>query len=256
MKRTSLVAAATGAAALLGAASAHAVTFADYGAVDQNANLEWTQSGTTSGSLGTTGVGASADTIFSFLTPALSSLKNLPAMFTLSATAPSSDAAVSDSFGQLAEQNLSGAFSFIYEGAAPLTVGSHTYMTGANLLSGTFSGAELVGPANGSTTSFQDAIFSGGTVTFTSDIAQFADTGDKGLSLSLTSVLPAYFASAGQSLNSFTAVSTGSFSSDLASNGGGGGIPEPATWALMLVGFGGAGAAVRSQKRRTAMVRI
>jgi hypothetical protein len=31
--------------------------------------------------------------------------------------------------------------------------------------------------------------------------------------------------------------------------GGGGGVPEPATWALMLVGFGGIGAALRRRER-------
>lgn len=30
----------------------------------------------------------------------------------------------------------------------------------------------------------------------------------------------------------------------------GGGVPEPATWALMLLGFGGAGAAMRAARRR------
>ena len=31
-----------------------------------------------------------------------------------------------------------------------------------------------------------------------------------------------------------------------------GGVPEPATWAMMLVGFGGLGAAMRSQRKRSA----
>jgi hypothetical protein len=31
-----------------------------------------------------------------------------------------------------------------------------------------------------------------------------------------------------------------------------GGVPEPASWALMIIGFGGAGAALRSQRRRQA----
>ena len=31
--------------------------------------------------------------------------------------------------------------------------------------------------------------------------------------------------------------------------GGGGGVPEPATWALMLVGFGGAGSVLRHRRR-------
>jgi hypothetical protein len=32
-----------------------------------------------------------------------------------------------------------------------------------------------------------------------------------------------------------------------------GGVPEPASWALMIVGFGGAGAALRGQRRRQAV---
>jgi len=33
-------------------------------------------------------------------------------------------------------------------------------------------------------------------------------------------------------------------------NGGPAGVPEPATWAMMLVGFGGLGAAMRSKRRK------
>ena len=236
------------------AAPARATTFAEYDAATSDANLDWTQSASlTGGTLSTTGAGVSANTYFTFLAPALSALANLPALFTLSATAPDGDPAVLAS-DQLAEENLSGTFSFTYTGSTPLMVGSHVYMTGANLLSGTFSGAELVGPAAGSTGSFQDAILSGGTVAFTSDIASFATTGDKGISLELTSVLPIFNAFPGQSLSSFSAVSTGSFASEL-NGGGGGGVPEPATWAAMLIGFGAIGISARRSRAKALRAR-
>lgn len=252
MKNTSLTAMAIGLAFSACAVTAQAMTFAEYGSTSSAANLQWTQSADlASGALTTTGVGASTDTVFSFLTPALSALSNLSALFTLTATAPASDPAVTG-LGQIAEQNLSGSFSFTYTGAAPLTVGAHTYNTGANLLSGAFTGAEIIGPNFGSTASVQDAIFSGGTVSFTSDIVQFASTGDKGLSVALTSVLPILSATSGNALNSFTGVSTGNFASDIASGGGGGGVPEPVTWAMMLLGFGGIGTAIRVKRGKSA----
>ena len=35
-----------------------------------------------------------------------------------------------------------------------------------------------------------------------------------------------------------------------------GGVPEPATWALMILGFGGAGAVLRGQRRRQALAAV
>jgi len=240
------------ASALAISSAAQAVTFADYSATSSDPNISWTQStNLTSGALSTTGVGASANTYFSFLTPALSSLSDLQALFALTATAPAVDPAQTG-FGQIAQQDLSGSFSFVYTGSAPLVVGTHTYVTGADLLTGTFTGAEIIGPNCGSTGSVEDAIFSGGTVTLTSDIVKFSPVGDKALSVELTSVLPFLGANAGGSLGSFTAVSTGSFASDIAAGGGGGGVPEPVTWAMMLLGFGGIGMAARRARRRSA----
>jgi hypothetical protein len=254
MLRNTIVASIFGVASALAiSASAQAMTFADYSATSSNPNISWTQSTSlTSGVLSTTGVGASANTNFSFLTPALSALADLPALFTLSASATANDPAQTG-LGQIAEQNLSGSFSFIYTGATPLVVGTHTYATGADLLTGTFTGAELIGPNFGSTGSVQDAIFSGGTVSFTSDIVKFSTVGDKALSVELTSVLPFLTAAnPSNALSTFTAVSTGSFASELAA-GGGGGVPEPVTWASMLLGFGGIGLAARRARRKSAV---
>jgi hypothetical protein len=230
----------------LGFSAAQASTFAEYEDTGSGPNLSWTQSPDgLSGTLSTTGDGASADVEFSFLNSSLSSLSNLPALFTFAATAPANDPAVAAS-GNLTESNLSGTFNFTYEGATPLTVGTHTYTTGANLLSGTFSGASLTGPQSGSTGSVQDSILSGGTVTYNSAFTGFSATGDKAFSLELTSVSPSYDATAGQSVNGFTAVSTGSFSADL--------VPEPASWALMILGCGLAGGTLRAANRRRSLL--
>jgi hypothetical protein len=46
-------------------------------------------------------------------------------------------------------------------------------------------------------------------------------------------------------------VSPGGFTGNVG-GGGGGGIPEPATWGLMLLGFGGMGAMLRNRRRQVA----
>jgi hypothetical protein len=229
-------------AGLGAAAPAQAVTFADYGSTSSSANLAWTHTTTDAGTLATTGTGASAATVFSFLTPALASLNDLPALFTLSASSPDAATVVGS---EIIQPDVSGTFSFIYTGPTTSAIA-----TGADLLSGTFTGAAILGPDGGSTGSVQDAIVSGGTVTFTSDFATFSTTGDKALSLSLTSVVPGLDVGRdGGSLASFTGVSTGSFASDLSTGGTAGGVPEPGAWAMLLAGFGCIGLVARRQRR-------
>lgn len=75
-----------------------------------------------------------------------------------------------------------------------------------------------------------------------------------GQEFNLFSVLP-YDAPGGYSLYEYSSV-TGNYSSvngDFAISEVGGGVPEPATWALMLAGFGLSGAALRSMRKQTAV---
>jgi len=250
MKFFGMAAIAAGAVAgLLAAAPSEATTFADYSAADSFNNIQWTQSDAgTGGTLSATSATSnSADVYFSFLAPSLLSLSHLQAKLTFTGTAADGNPATSFA-GILAQPNLAGTFSFIYEGASDLTANGHTYHTGANLLSGTFGGAAIVGQDGATSGSTLDATSSGGTLTFTSDFLTFLATGDRSFSLSMTSILDPLHANPGQSLDSFGAVSTGSFQADISGGGGQGGVPEPATWALMILGFGAVGLTLRRRR--------
>ena len=62
---------------------------------------------------------------------------------------------------------------------------------------------------------------------------------------------PQIFFNAGLDLSQYS-LSVGGVDSPLVPGGGGngaGGVPEPATWGLMIVGFGGIGAAIRRRRR-------
>ena len=243
--------AASAVACLLVTGPVQATTFADYSAADSFDNMQWMQSGSaTGGTLSSTS--ATTDTapvFFSFLTPTLLGLAHLQAVFSFTGTAADGSDALSFG-GFVAQPNLGGTFSFTYAGASDLVVGSHTYHTGANLLSGTFNKGDIIGQSGATSGSTVDATSAGGALTFASDFLTFMATGDRSFSLSMTSIADPLNASSGQSLDSFGAVTTGSFEAPI-SGGGGQGVPEPATWALMLLGFGAVGLTLR--RRRTTL---
>lgn len=256
MRLPTLAVVAAGVVAIAGAAApAHAVTFADFKAIDSNNNIQWTQSGAgTGGTLSSTNAtgGATASVDFSFLTPGLAGLANLPATFSFTGTVPNGTPAIS-TFGFLIQNGLAGAFSFTYAG--PTTdIGAIHLANGANLLSGTFGGANITGMASATSGGVNDATSSGGVLAFSSDFLSFSGSAIRAYSLSMTSIAdpifgtPGLTASAGQSLASFVAVTTGSFESDV-TGGGNQGVPEPATWAMMIVGVAGVGLALRRRQR-------
>jgi hypothetical protein len=112
----------------------------------------------------------------------------------------------------------------------------------ANLLTVTFSGAVLV--TAGGAGAFLDSQPGTGLITYTSDFLDF--TGNTGSDFSLG--FSAISAAPG---GGWTADSVGTFASE--TRGGGEGVPEPLTWALMVTGFGGAGAMLR--RRRSVLSR-
>lgn len=240
-------------------AAAALTTFASYTAVSTAENIRWQKVGTSGGSLYTisnsTGTAPSSVAVkFSFFDAALTGFGPLDASYTLLASVPNGNAAVAGN-GFLVQSALSGGFSFIYTGSTPLVVGSNTYNTGANLLSATFTNASIAGPTGSSSgnASASSTSTDVSTITYTSDILDFSNVVNTGFAINLTSIRPVLSqAGANASLNSFRTSSGGSFSSEPAPVVGS--VPEPTTWAMMVMGFGLAGMGLRRRTRPTTVL--
>lgn len=236
------------------AASAVVTTFATFSPTSSVRNVRWVNSGVrsnNSASNTSTGKGgyfystATATSLipsnvlvnFEFLLPDLLPLGTLPADFFMNVTeAPPSPAI---KVGSIYIQNiLTGGFSFTSKTA--ITVGVTTYPVGSNLLTGLFSNATIAGSGS-------SGAFSGNTVTYTSDLLNFALTSDRNFAMSMTSITGSLFASPGKALRTFRGVAGGSFASDPSPIVLG--VPEPQVWGLMIVGFGMVGVQVRRARK-------
>ncbi|MBV8683345.1 MAG: PEPxxWA-CTERM sorting domain-containing protein [Caulobacteraceae bacterium] len=214
------------------AASAHAVTFAGFVQDGNATNMTWTETGTTGGTLT-----ASAPVWFTF------DVKGLPvtpmlATLTLNGT---STVAGSVSGGDVIQGGIDGTFMITV--ATPLDGTT-------DLLNGTFSGAQISGPDNGNSTSIQDN-FTTGNVSYTTGLASKyltfgTDTSGDAFSFSGTSLT--VLALRGNSPASFKGVFAGNFAATSAGPGGQG-VPEPATWAMMLVGAAAVGGVLRRARQ-------
>jgi hypothetical protein len=136
---------------------------------------------------------------------------------------------------------IGGSFSFIYEGPDGVTdPAGNVYHTGVtNLLSGAYTLARITGL--GTSGAFHDST-DFGTISYTSDIIPDLSTAPAAdFSIALAAIKPALGATPGEALNSFRAGASGAFSAALA-------IPEPASWAMMITGFGLLGLAARRRR--------
>jgi hypothetical protein len=245
------------------AAPAHSAVFAQFTPDNRAMDFRWIKSGGVGATAGTGGhlftitpatqsatTAQGVATHFSFLDPALATLAFLPATFTLDATISNALAhAVTQSGPQWTETNLDGHFSFIYSGAttniATPSGNVHLVHGVTNLLSGVFTDAFIQGA--GGSGSINETSITGGTLTFTSGVEHFTNLipGSEAYAFNLLAVSPAFGALSHKALNSFRANGGGNFSMLQA-------VPEPATWGLMIVGFGGLGVMARRRRASTA----
>ena len=169
---------------------------------------------------------------------------------------PSASVSVPTGWTSDAAYNLHPSFNFVtnnpvfvYAGARALSISNYEYEATPHLFQ-TF--ADVVG-ATYYVSFYATSLFGGA--------GAFLDVSAGGSDLALHGTLPAY------TLYSFNFVGTGSDTLSIgAANSQGyyyvdgvsveglsAGVPEPATWAMMLVGFGGLGAAIRRRRSQAAL---
>lgn len=243
-------------------ASATVTTFAQYtqASGSNSRTLDWRQIGTGGrlctiatatgscpASLTSGTVTTSVDVKFSFLESGIGNSGPISAKLILdlvaSAGHPAQTMVIPGVGTVLVQSGLSGSFSIVAD--TPFTYGT---VTGSNLLSGTIAGATISGFLNSSSGSVNGSTLNAQTVVYNSDFLNFDGTANRDFALTLTAINPALARSSTTGpLRSFRAAGTGSFSSDPAPAVNG--VPEAATWAMMLVGFGMAGSAMRKRRR-------
>lgn len=183
------------------------------------------------------------DVIFNFND---AGVMGLSGQLLFNAAAPTGPATQLTATNPIRQSNLNGSFAFKYTGVTPITAYGVTFTTGANLLSGTFTNGWL--SVGGSSGGFADSFsLTGGTVTLASAVIPANQLLDGDLGFSFTGVTPQATitgANGNRQLKDFRASSGANFSAAA--------VPEPATWAMMIVGFGAAGTLLRRRSFVTA----
>jgi hypothetical protein len=247
MKHTIL--AAVAAIALTGgltaATSASAVVFADFNPVPSASGGVPNFSEDTMGNL--TSIPGIAPTIFTFDLSPLSAFGDLQSTFSFAAheTAMASSGTIGGV--TYVSAPFDGSFNFTYSGPT-VTKGGVTLTTGELLLGGTFTNAVFAARSGANGGALTDDSING-TVVYTTGLPSTAlplASDGQSFTLGFLDMTPVSALQNGF-LRHFTAVGNGLFGSNL-TGGGGGGVPEPATWTLMLTGLAGIGACLRRRR--------
>jgi hypothetical protein len=211
------------------ASAAFFVSIGTSGNPESHANMTWTGTGAGFGTLQS--VVNDTATLY-FTDPAFAAFSGLAGTsFTLTATADSgSGGSLVNNGTTLTQKGLDGSFEF---------KNGSTVLLHADFVGGWIQGAIGANSANFNNSS--------GVATFSSDVPGLLNgLFDDSFGFSLTG-LDTNIASQSGHLKSF-GVTTASGSFDAK-----GSVPEPATWGLRIVGFGGMGALLRSRRRQAAL---
>lgn len=238
----SAIAAAALAVMPVAAQAATTVSVVSFTANQPGANLTYRDNGASGWSLSTVAPKRVLVTLEDFSGNFVSGVQ---ADFSFSGTGTSF--AVNTSGNEWSQAFTGGTVSFI--STAAFTMGSTIFAAGTNILSLSFTGGQMsaVVPSTsgGASVSIPGDGFSG----VTSDFLSFPPVQLTDFSISIANAVPGFCISAcgiggqsGQRFQNFTARGSGDFTAT---------VPEPGTWAMLLVGFGMVGFAAR---RRTAAV--
>ena len=173
---------------------------------------------------------------FRFTNPGLASLGLISAQWTFNATEASAS-----TFDGYPTAVFGGTFAYAYVGPVVVTAGGVTLHPGDNLLSGSFGQGIFSG--SGSAASLNASAAGVKNVVLSSSLLKFDPAGGAGIAFSFTSIVPPTEVVPSGQLADFTAVASGNFAASPAA------APEPATWALSLLGFGALGAVMRTRRR-------
>jgi len=241
---------ALGLTAIAAPSQAAVVLFASYNTGNSNAaNFRFVNGGAadpdsavlyTTSTASATSAGASNVRFSFFDDPAIPDFQNLAAKFTLNGTVKDTPAQFDGT--TYTQQGVDGSFKFVYSGPTTVIDGKSLVQNSSVLFSGTFTNAWIQG--RGGVGGVDVTIGNGGSAVFASNyynLSLFNPTTDE-YTFHLGAVSPNFSqANSGSALKTFRAHVAGDFQAAAA-------VPEPATWALMIGGFGGAGAMLRRRK--------
>lgn len=187
--------------------------------------------------------GAAAVRFSFFNNPSTVDFLDLPALFSFNATVTNTPASFDGA--TYTQTGVTGNMSFVYNGASQVLDGFNLVQGVTTLFSVNFTNAWIQG--DGGVGGLAITVGNGGHATFNSSIYDLSNyqPGKNEYTLHLGNVDPHFgISGAGEALDSFKTHAAGEFQTDA--------VPEPATWGLMILGFGGAGAMLR--RRRVAAV--
>lgn len=244
--KTWMLGAATAASVLAAVpAAAVQVVFAQIDLLDADRNFVWSRISGANINLGTTATsfgaaGLPTQVLFSLVGP--STPLSVVADFQMSGAFVSGTLGTSSGPFTQAVNN----FSFNITATSSFCWVSNCFNPGDSLLSGTVQNAAITGTLGTRVANMAGATAGGSTISYSSPLLSFDPASSYAFDFDLTNIDRNLAGSANSTLGSFRSQLSGTFSVDPAPTFN---VPEPGTWAMMIIGMGLVGVARRRRRR-------